>query len=68
MERSVGRSCPRRLDQSFWYGRGLKFGVGKLIKLAGKLNLGAQIQLTKPKAEKLPAVVHLAKHTKESLV
>ena len=38
-------------------GRVSKFSVGKLIKFAGKLNLGAQIKLTKPKPEKLPADV-----------
>jgi predicted XRE-type DNA-binding protein len=37
-------------------GRVSKFSVSKLIKLAGKLNLGAQVKLTKPKAAKLPAV------------
>ncbi|AXC16023.1 Helix-turn-helix motif (plasmid) [Acidisarcina polymorpha] len=36
-------------------GRVSKFSVGKLIKFAGKLNLGAQIRLTKPKPEKLSA-------------
>lgn len=30
-------------------GRVSKFSVGKLIKFAGKLNLGAQVRLTKPK-------------------
>lgn len=33
-----------------------KFSVGKLIKFAGKLNLGAQVKLTKPKAAKLTGV------------
>ena len=37
-------------------GRVSKFSVSKLIKFAGKLNLGAQIRLTKPVADKLPAV------------
>ncbi len=37
-------------------GRVSKFSVGKLIKFAGKLNLGAQVKLTKPKAGKLPSV------------
>jgi predicted XRE-type DNA-binding protein len=31
-------------------GRVSKFSVGKLIKFAGKLNLGAQVRLTKPKS------------------
>ena len=31
-------------------GRVSKFSVGKLIKFAGKLNLGAQVKLTKPDA------------------
>jgi len=30
-------------------GRVSKFSVSKLIKFAGKLNLGAQVKLTKPK-------------------
>jgi len=34
-------------------GRVSKFSVGKLIKFAGKLNLGAQVKLTKPKPGKL---------------
>ena len=38
-------------------GRVSKFSVSKLIKFAGKLNLGAQIKLTKPKQEKLSTVV-----------
>ena len=33
-------------------GRVSKFSVGKLIKFAGKLNLGAQVKLTKPATEK----------------
>ena len=37
-------------------GRVSKFSVGKLIKFAGKLNLGAQVKLTKPKAGRLPGV------------
>ena len=37
-------------------GRVSKFSVSKLIKFAGKLNLGAQVKLTKPKAAKLTAV------------
>ena len=31
-----------------------KFSVGKLIKFAGKLNLGAQVQITKPEGWTLP--------------
>ena len=37
-------------------GRVSKFSVGKLIKFAGRLNLGAQVKLTKPKPGKLPSV------------
>lgn len=37
-------------------GKVSKFSVGKLLKFAGKLNLGAQVKLTKPKAGKLPSV------------
>ncbi|MGA1982487.1 MAG: XRE family transcriptional regulator [Acidobacteriaceae bacterium] len=37
-------------------GRVSKFSVGKLIKFAGKLNLGAQIRLTKPKPIRSVAV------------
>jgi predicted XRE-type DNA-binding protein len=33
-------------------GRVSKFSVGKLIKFAGRLNLGAQVKLTKPKTAK----------------
>src|ERR1700712_4673803 len=40
-------------DASFLLnGRVSKFSVGKLIKFAGKLNLGAQVKLTKPDAGK----------------
>ena len=38
-------------------GRVSKFSVSKLIKLAGKLNLGAQVKLIKPRTIKLPNVV-----------
>ena len=38
-------------------GRVSKFNVSKLIKLAGKLNLGAQVKLTKPRPGKLPTIV-----------
>ena len=37
-------------------GKVSKFSVGKLLKFAGKLNLGAQVKLTKPRAGKLPSV------------
>jgi hypothetical protein len=37
-------------------GRISKFSVGKLIKFAGKLNLKAQVKLTKPKPAKPAAV------------
>ena len=37
-------------------GKVSKFSVGKLLKFAGKLNLGAQVKLTQPKAGKLPNV------------
>ena len=37
-------------------GKVSKFSVGKLLKFAGRLNLGAQVKLTKPKAGKLPCV------------
>lgn len=45
-------------------GRVSKFSVGKLIKFAGKLNLGAQVKLTKPKTSQLrstPASTKLRK-------
>ncbi len=45
-------------------GRVSKFSVGKLIKFAGKLNLGAEIKLTKPKPEKPSAVVASGKKHK----
>jgi predicted XRE-type DNA-binding protein len=41
-----------------------KFSVSKLIKFAGKLNLGAQVKLTKPKVGKLPAVAASGKSQK----
>ena len=37
-------------------GKVSKFSVGKLLKFAGKLNLGAQVKLTKPRVGKLPSV------------
>ena len=46
-------------------GRVSKFSVSKLIKFAGKLNLGAQIKLTKPKQEKLSTVVASGKTRQE---
>jgi predicted XRE-type DNA-binding protein len=36
-------------------GRVSKFSVSKLIKFAGKLNLGAQVKLTKPKQPRVTA-------------
>ena len=47
-------------------GRISKFSVGKLIKFAGKLNLGAQVKLTKPKQEKLSTVAASGKTRKEA--
>jgi predicted XRE-type DNA-binding protein len=47
-------------------GRVSKFSVGKLIKFAGKLNLGAQVKLTKPRAGKLSTLVASAKTQKEA--
>jgi len=38
-------------------GRISKFSVSKLIKFAGKLNLGAEVKLTKPYPGKLASVV-----------
>ena len=38
-------------------GRLSKFSVGKLIKFAGKLNLGAEVRITKPKVSKVPGAV-----------
>jgi predicted XRE-type DNA-binding protein len=37
-------------------GRVSKFSVGKLIQFAGKLNLNAQVKLTKPKAPRKAAL------------
>lgn len=45
-------------------GRVSKFSVSKLIKFAGKLNLGAQVKLTKPRAGTLPAVAASGKAQK----
>jgi predicted XRE-type DNA-binding protein/phage-related protein len=39
------------------HGKVSKFSVGKLIKFAGKLNLGAEVRLTKPTTAQLPRVV-----------
>lgn len=36
-------------------GKVSKFSVSRLIKYAGKLNLGAQVKLTKPQGAKLPS-------------
>ncbi len=45
-------------------GRVSKFSVSKLIKFAGKLNLGAQVKLTKPRPGKLSGVVASGKTQK----
>jgi predicted XRE-type DNA-binding protein len=45
-------------------GRVSKFSVSKLIKFAGKLNLGAQVKLTKPRAGKISTVVASGKTQK----
>ena len=37
-------------------GKVSKFSVGKLLKFAGRLNLGAQVKLTRPRAGKFPSV------------
>ena len=42
-------------------GRVSKFSVGKLIKFAGKLNLGAQVKLIKPRAGKVASVAATSK-------
>lgn len=47
-------------------GRVSKFSVSKLIKFAGKLNLGAQVKLTKPKVGRQS--LHQAKHKSASPV
>jgi predicted XRE-type DNA-binding protein len=49
-------------------GRVSKFSVSKLIKLAGKLNLGAQVKLTKPRTGKLPSVLASGKQQKRAAV
>ena len=46
-------------------GKVSKFSVGKLLKFAGKLNLGAQVKLTKPRAGKLPSVAASRKPQKQ---
>lgn len=38
-------------------GRVSKFSVGKLIKFAGRLNLGTEVKITRPKPRKTPATV-----------
>lgn len=43
-------------------GRISKFSVGKLIKFAGKMNLGAQVRITKPKPARFAAVSGSRKH------
>jgi predicted XRE-type DNA-binding protein len=43
------------------HGKVSKFSVGKLIKFAGKLNLGAEVRLTKPKAGRRPKVAASAR-------
>lgn len=48
-------------------GRVSKFSVGKLIQLAGKLNLEARVKLTKPKHGKLPALGASEKRQKRTL-
>jgi predicted XRE-type DNA-binding protein len=45
-------------------GRVSKFSVSKLIKYAGKLNLGAQVKLTKPKIARLPNIGALGRPQK----
>jgi predicted XRE-type DNA-binding protein len=47
-------------------GRVSKFSVGKLIKLAGKLNLGAEVKITRPKARKLPRLAATGTKQKHS--
>jgi predicted XRE-type DNA-binding protein len=47
-------------------GRVSKFSVSKLIKFAGKLNLGAKVKLTKPVTEKLSTVSASAKPRKRN--
>jgi predicted XRE-type DNA-binding protein len=46
-----------------------KFSVGKLLKFAGRLNLGAQVRLTRPKETKPPSLSASAKpHKREPAV
>jgi predicted XRE-type DNA-binding protein len=45
-------------------GRVSKFSVSKLIKYAGKLNLGAQVKLTKPIIARLPSIDALGRPQK----
>lgn len=47
-------------------GRVSKFSVSKLIKFAGKLNLGAQVKLTKPRTGKLPNALASGKQQKRA--
>jgi len=77
--RKPAHSQQRRIGQSYFNkflgihqpdvsnllnGRVSKFSVSKLIKFAGKLNLGAQVKLTKPRAGTLPAVAASGKAQK----
>jgi predicted XRE-type DNA-binding protein len=48
------------------HGKVSKFSVGKLIKFAGKLSLGAEVKLTKPKTAKLPHVAASGKPRKHT--
>ena len=47
-------------------GRVSKFSVGKLIKFAGKLNLGAQVKLTKPKVGTVATVTASTRQRKRA--
>jgi predicted XRE-type DNA-binding protein len=47
-------------------GRVSKFSVGKLIKFAGKLNLGAQVRLTKPRPARSVTVAASRKSEKRA--
>ena len=48
-------------------GKVSKFSVGKLIQFAGKLNLRAQVRLTRPRAGKRPSVSASGKTQKKEL-
>ena len=43
-----------------------RFSVSKLIRLAGKLNLGAQVKLTSPKVRPLPKAAATRKPSKRA--